>query len=824
MIKFCISRGWLLVFILLAAWPILLPAQTSRTVAKVGVEHVGPPAASDELIKSNIRVKPGDAYLRARVDDDVRNLYGTGFFSNIQVTETNSAEGVTVTYVLQGKPLLTDIKFSGNNKFSRSKLLKKITSKVGQPKDERKLFTDSQEIQKAYQKVGYQKTTVEPKVVTDERAGRASVTFEIKESPKIRVVDVVFEGASAFSQKKLRKEIKTRRHWMFSWLTSGGVFKDDQFEEDKDKLVEFYQDKGYIDFEITDVKFEYSTPTKLLLRFVISEGRQYKVGAIDFKGNNLFTAAQITVPPNSRDGKGSRLKMTVGKTFTPTGLNKDVEAVRDYYGARGYIDARVVAVKNANIATGTMDLVYQIDEGEKAYIEKIEIKGNTKTKDKVIRRELAVTPGEVYDMVRVKLSKARLEGLNYFEKVDTQSDDTDVPNRKNLVVGVEEKNTGNLTVGAGLSSVDSIVGFIEVSQGNFDLFKPPTFTGGGQKFRLRAQVGTERQDYQISFVEPWFLDRKLSLGVDLYYRDLDFLSDLYSQTQVGGSLSLTRALWSDFVIGRASYTLESIGLHFADGLHSDTQVIPVAAQTNVVNGTNVVIPAHSFTNYPNVSKSLYDERGTRLVSKLGLALAYDTRNHALLPSRGTRIELNSELAGGVLGGDSDFYKLELRTAWYHPGFFDRHIVEVIGRTGVVAPYGDSTRVPLFDRWFLGGAYTLRGYKFRAVGPRDTFGEPTGGGTYVFGSLEYSLPLMPAAETDKGIDRLRFAVFYDIGNVYQNAWDYSHIGNYLDNWGIGLRLNLPIGPLKLDYGLPITHDRNNGGSGRFQFGVGYNREF
>ena len=795
MIKSCISRSWLLFFLLVVAWPNPLLAQLTRTVAKVDVEHVGPPAASDELIKSNIRVKPGDAYLRARIDDDIRNLYGTGFFSNIQVTETITPEGVKLTYVLQGKPLLTDIKFSGNNKFSRAKLLKKITSKVGQPKDERKLFTDSQEIQKAYQKVGYQKTTVEPKVVTDERAGRATVTFEIKESPKIRVVDVIFEGANAFTHRKLRKEIKTRRHWMFSWMTGGGVFKDDQFDEDKDKLVEFYQEKGYIDFEIKDIKFEYSTPTKLVLRFVLIEGRQYKVGAIDFKGNKLFTTEQIQVPANSRDGKGNRLKMTVGKTFTPSGLNKDVDVVKDFYGARGYIDTRVSAIKNANIATGTMDLVYQIDEGEKVYIEKIEIKGNTKTKDKVIRRELAVTPGEVYDMVRVKLSKARLEGLSYFEKVDTQADDTDVPNRKNLVVGVEEKNTGNLTIGAGISSVDSVVGFIEVSQGNFDLFKPPTFTGGGQKFRLRAQVGTQRQDYQMSFVEPWFLNRKLSLGVDLYYRDLDFLSDLYSQTQLGGSVSLTRALWSDFVIGRASYTLESIGLHFNDGLHPDKQVIPIGARTNVVNGTNVVIPAHSFTNYPNVSQSLFDERGTRLVSKVGMALAYDNRNHALLPSRGARIELNTEVAGGPLGGDTDFYKIELRTAWYHPGFFKRHIVELIGRTGVVDDYGNSTRVPLFDRWFLGGAYTLRGYKFRAVGPRDAFGEPTGGGTYVFGSMEYSLPLMPSAETDKGIDRLRFAVFYDIGNVYKDPYDFD-FSEYADNWGMGVRLNIPrLGPIR-----------------------------
>src|SRR5206468_3912786 len=203
----------------------------------------------------------------------------------------------------------------------------------------------------------------------------------------------------------------------------------------------------------------------------------------------------------------------------------DLQAIEDFYGSKGYIDVRVAADKNPNTEKGTMDLVYQIlneDKG-KSYIEKIEIRGNTKTKDRVIRRELAVSPGEVFDMVRVKVSKQRLEGLQYFEKVDARAEPSDIsPNRKNLVIGVDEKNTGNLTMGAGFSSVDSIVGFVELSQGNFDLFHPPTFTGGGQKFRLRVQIGTERQDYIVSFIEPWFLGRKLSFGTELYYRDLNF--------------------------------------------------------------------------------------------------------------------------------------------------------------------------------------------------------------------------------------------------------------------------------------------------------------
>src|SRR5258708_2983100 len=211
-----------------------------------------------------------------------------------------------------------------------------------------------------------------------------------------------------------------------------------------------------------------------------------------------------------------------------------------------------------------MDLEVQVDEGQKSYIEQIEIKGNAKTKDTVIRGEMAGSPGEVFDMVRVKVSKHRLEGLQYFEKVDTRSEATEVPNRKNLVVGVDEKSTGNLTAGAGFSSVDSLVGFAEMYQGNFDLFHPPTFTGGGQKFRLRVQLGTQRQDYLASFVEPWFLGRKLALGVDLYHRDLNFQSvgSLYDELRTGAKFSLTRALGKENLIGSVSYTIEDVGIIF----------------------------------------------------------------------------------------------------------------------------------------------------------------------------------------------------------------------------------------------------------------------
>jgi outer membrane protein insertion porin family len=789
-------------------------------VASITIQHIGPGQASDEFIRANIRVKVGDPYRTAAVDDDVHSLYATGLFYNIRITDQITNDGVALTYIVQYKPKLTQIKFEGNQKYKDSKLRKKLTSKVGAPLDERKLFTDCQEIQKLYQKKGYPGTRVKYVVNIDENAGRGTATFVVTESPKIRIEDVEFVGARAFTERKLRHVIKTRRHWMFSWITGSGVFKDEQFEDDKDTLAEFYRSHGYIDFEIKDVQFEHPTAKRMVIRFILYEGRQYKVGAVTFTGNKLFDTAQIAAGLRALQPGGTikkpklgpnGLTMDVGDVFTPEGLGADQKQVQDFYGSRGYIDVmvpRTLSVERIpNTDTGTMDLDFKIDEGQKSYIERIEIRGNTKTKDRVIRRELAVAPGEVFDMVRVQLSKERLQGLDYFSKVDTRPESTDVPGRKNLIIGVEEKNTGNLSVGAAFSSIDALVGFVEVKQGNFDLFHPPTFTGGGQKLRLRAQLGTQRQDYELEFIEPWFLQRKLKLDVNLFYRDLNFLSveNLYHEVDGGVSLGLTRALGSDFLIGGIGYSLQNIGILFYD-----------LSTGSTTTGT----PGQIYPGIPvNVPQALLDEAGYSLVSSFNASIAYDTRHGVQLPDRGQRTELLAELAG-PFGGSKDYYKLELKTHWFFKGLFTGHVLELLGGTGVADSYGSSTSVPFYERYYLGGITSLRGYRFHDISPRqpDSPGfhsnEPIGGDTYWFGSAEYSVPIIP---------QLRIAAFYDIGFVELDPYTYS-ASEYDSNWGLGLRLNLPIGPLRLDYGIPIHHDQYNSGSGKFQFSAGYTRPF
>jgi outer membrane protein insertion porin family len=793
-------------------------AQTAGLkIDRVDVKFVGPASVSEEFIRSNLKLKAGASYLPGLTQEDVHTLYGTGQFYNIHVQVDQADDGgVVLTYVVQVRPRITEIRFEGNKKLSDSKLKKKVTFKVGEALDEQKVFTDVQEIKSLYEKNGLADTQVKYILNIEELTGHGIVTFHIEESQKVKITDVEFLGATDFKQSQLRSELKTRKRWMFSWLTGSGYFEQDEFDGDRGRLEDFYRNHGYLDFEIKDVKLDRPSTNTMNVKFYVSEGRQYRVGDVKITGSKIFTDAEIVSGLHGvHDFEHSKAKLGVhglpmdsGDVFKPDGLAKDTELIEDFYGSKGYIDVaqgQALHVNRApNVDTGTMDLEFILDDSEKAHVQKIEIRGNLKTKDKVIRRELAISPGEVLDMVRVKISKQRLEGLDFFDKVDLRPEPIDppTPGEKNLIVNVEEKNTGNFTIGAGFSSIDQLVGYAEVSQENFDLMHPPYFTGGGQKIRLRVQLGTVRQDYELSFVEPWFLDRKLSLGIDLYRHELDFESpnSIYDKSRTGARISLTRALGSDFLIGSASYTVEQVGISLNNNWHG-----------NLPNGKT-----------RNVPLAILNEVGDQFYQRIGGSLAYDTRNSVQLPNHGQR----SELSGEFSAGDKTFYKLELTSSWYFPGFAKGHVIEIGGRAGAANSFG-SGDVPFYDRFYLGGLYSLRGFQYRNVAPREPFNanapgvpnEPIGGDTYWFGSLEYSIPIF---EQDNGVG-LRFALFYDIGAV--NAASYSFSGSFDDNWGIGIRLNIPhLGPLRLDYGIPITTDKYNNSNGQFQFGVGWSRPF
>jgi outer membrane protein insertion porin family len=378
--------------------------------------------------------------------------------------------------------------------------------------------------------------------------------------------------------------------------------------------------------------------------------------------------------------------------------------------------------------------------------------------------------------------------------------------------------------------VESLVGFVQVSQENFDLFNPPSFTGAGQQFNLKIQLGSLDQEYDLGFVEPWFLNKKLALGVDLYRDDWNFESanNIYDESRTGIRLSLTRALWSDFFRGSIFYNLEDVGIDLNGGWHGN-QGTEQGGNGNNGPGSD---GGGDSQNNANVSPAIMQQVGDHLFNRFGGSLTYDTRNSLTLPNWGQLTELDPVLSVG----DQTFYKIELKTAWFFPSplaklspsFFSGHVIEVDGHIGTAKGISGGD-VPFYDRYFLGGIYDLRGFKYRNIGPREVnpnpggpgsyFSDPVGGDSFWYSTVEYSLPIF---EQPGGVG-LRFAVFYDVGSV--GTGPYSFSGNFDDDAGIGLRLNIPkLGPLRLDYGIPITHDQFNGSSGQFQFSAGYQHPF
>ena len=444
-----------------------------------------------------------------------------------------------------------------------------------------------------------------------------------------------------------------------------------------------------------------------------------------------------------------------------------------------------------------VNITYRIDEGVQSYVNLINVQGNTKTKDKVIRRELAVQPGGIFDTTLVDVSKTRLQNLNYFSKVDMAPQDTLVPGRKDLDVIVEEKKTGSFNFGAGFSSIDSLVGFAELQQSDFDLFNWPYFTGAGQRFRIRAQYGLQRQDFTMSLTEPWFMGYKVSVGGEFYYHAATFLSTVYSQSNLGGALQARKAL-TPFTALRGEYRLENIRIYNLTGNYG--QAI-----------------ADAGANSPYTKSAIL------------LGLDYDNRDSLLLSHRGQSVNLSGVIAGGGLGGSVQDYGLNLEAKKFFPLPKDC-ILLTKGAIGFMNPWGSGTKgtlngqPPIFDELYLGGANDMRGFAYRQVGPKDQYGNPVGGSTSVYGTGEFTFPIIP---------RLRGAIFTDWGYVDANSWAFGPeqvttfangerytSGGLNGDVGIGARIELPIGPIRIDWGYPVMSDQWNKSNGQFNFNVGY----
>ena len=729
-------------------------------VAEVAV--VGNRTVSETVILSKLSTKPGSPFSQPEIDKDIKTLFELGFFKNVSVDVEKGSQGTVVRFIVAERPSIKEIVIEGCQRNIAKKVRSLLTIKEGEILEEKKLAQDLIKVSEYYEKKGFELFEVTHAVKEDPITGKAIVVITVTEGDKVRLDKVVFQGNTFFSSKQLLKCMKTRPRG----LLSRGIFKEDNFEIDLDRIVECYRNKGYADARVKNIDKQYSDDKKkLFITIDIEEGDQYHLGLISVKGMTVFTEAQLlAVCACKKDD-----------LFVASKLRKDVAAMRDLYAEKGYIDLQLRVNSMYNKETNAIDVEYDIVENQVSYLNRIDIVGNTRTKDIVIRRELAVSPGELFDTVKVRRSRERLENLGFFKRVEASVIPTDDEARKDLIIEVEEKKTNDLGFGVGYSSIDEFIGFVEVAMNNFDYKNFPYFTGDGQKLRVRAELGKKRRDYILSFTEPWFLERKLSFGFDLYSKERKSISDEYDQTRRGIVLRMGKSL-AEYWQGKIAYKIEN------------------------VNIKNVKDTA---------SNLIKEEEGKKHVSSITLEIIRDTRNSYVLPSSGSKIDFSTELAG--LGGDVYFSKNILSGSYYFPGFWEEHIISLWGEVGVVKPYGKSDRVPIFDRFFLGGANTVRGFKYREVGPRDDQDEPIGGEFSLVSSLEYTFPLF---------SHVRGALFFDIGNVYKETSDIE-LGELSGAVGPGLRIDLPIGPIKLDYGFVVITDKNTKGEkGRFSFSMGY----
>ena len=724
------------------------------------VEVDGNKVVSTATILAKIKTRPGDRTTRSAVNEDIKRLYGIGFFTDVSADLRPYKEGNLVRFIVRERPLVVGIVLTGNLHFREAKLREEMKTKEQELLDRRQLKEDLERIKQLYRTKGFHLAEVTQEVKVEEATNRASVFIAIQEGGKIRVRRIQCAGNEHVSDRRLRRAMATKQG---GWLT-GGYFRPEVLDEDVERVKNLYQVEGYSDVQVhASTDFD-EKKRWLIVTVTISEGTRYLVGQIHLVGAQQLSVSELT----------NRLKLSAGEPFSQERLSQDGASLLSAYFAKGYMAASVEPSTALNPSTGRVDLTYSITEGSIAYVGEIIVRGNTKTRDLVIRRELRISPGERFDGEKLRRSKERLYNLGYFEEVALETTASDRPERRNLVVTVKEAKTGELSFGGGFSSIDKIIGFAEISQRNFDLFNWPTFVGGGQEIKFRAQVGTRRRDFELSFTEPWVFNRPYLFGFDAY--------NLTRTRGEGYSFNLTRS-GGDLRLGKSIGDYTKVDLTYRAEKDHVSDVTETAAQ------------------------SLKDEQGSNTLTSVRLGATRDTRDNVFNPKGGYLVASGIETASSLLGGNRDFWKWTGAGSVFLQPFIQDQVLEFHLTLGLANEFGDSNAVPIFERFFAGGADSIRGYRERRVGPKDPFTrDPIGGESMAVFNAEYTVPFL---------DFLKGAAFFDTGNVYTKVSDFAREG-FKSGAGAGVRIKTPFGPVKLDYGWPINPDSGEKRTGRLHF--------
>ncbi len=757
-----------------------------KIISSITVKFIGAATVDENRILNNMTLRKGQAFSLEAQQQDTINLRENRIVEFVDIVPQVRGNNVDVVVTAMATGVLGEIAFEGATRFDTGELKKEVKAELGQPLDEEKLLEGKFNIEELYRDKGFNEASVSYRMEADPESGYSRVIYGIVEGQSNRMRKIFFYGNTLLSAKELRKLMKTKQRGIWSRITGANKIDSYMLEEDKELITRRLQDLGHMDARVARHELrrveEGSDFVDLLL--YIEEGLKYSVTDVRIGGTQKFSNADLA----------SEVKMKSGDAFSATAIQADAQRLEDFYGRQGYADARV-NTRIDSVGGQEVRISHFIREGEISHIRKINIAGMEYTKDEVVRRELLVQPGEVFNTVKLRQSKQALVNTRYFSDegggVDISPEDTGIPGQKDINVNLAEGKTGQFQVGAAFTSVENVFAYLSFTESNFDIMDwsrlPPR--GDGQKFQFNLKLGSTTKDFLLGFTDPWFLGKRLSLGGEVFWNERNYLSSEYSQRMAGGAVKLRRPINRNTRL-TLEYRLQEVQIYDLDSNRLVDRDGDGLRETFV----------------RGVSPEIAAEEGTFMESKFTLELLQDTRDSNLLPRTGHRISLSSSVSGGFLGGEVDTYNLSAAFTQHVSLPFDT-IFTFHSEVNIADSWSNSDRVPIFNRHFLGGAYNLRGFDFRDVGPADEEEEALGGNTSAFISGEYSFPIM---------ERLRGSLFGDAGIVNADAYDFSTT-DYVADLGLGIRLEIPgFGPMRLDYAFPMVKEERHSSGAKFNF--------
>lgn len=778
---------WLWTFFLLV-WSLVLPAQENTEevdpygpwmicdVAVDGLKNI-----SKRTVTKAAHSKKGELYERYTVNEDILDISSLGNFDSVQV-DISRSKGARqdelgqdypchrLTYIVEEKPIFDRITYQGRKKLGKSAITGAMTLKLKDPFNEGKLMGDMERIKAKYAEKGYISAQVNYEVIPDEKTNTVTVNLIIDEGPRVRVAALHLNGLSDSATLPAEKIIKKASN------RTGKVFKPQNLQRDWVKMVLYGRNEGFSEFNLSEPKIDVNQEqTEVTLSYDVTEGEKVNFGTVSFDGNNVFTPEELQEHVYIREGK----------LYNQKDFDDTVIAIQQQYANKGYLQVRVEPQKT--IENGQLNINYDISEGNVFYIDNIDVTGYENTKKYVFTREISVKPGDLYDSEKIQRSQTKILNLGFINDVQIDIQPTADPQKVDLGFNVVEGRPGMFTAGLAMSSLDGLYG--EVSINHMNLF------GRAQRLSLRTLFGEEILDYTVSWSTPWIYDKPISLGADLFntrrYRSFADENQAYTEKRVGGRLRVGPRFNDDIYQLSFGYSFENIDIYDIDERFTEPNAQP---------GDDNYLP-----------------KGDQYMSTFSADIAVDTRDNIWDPTSGWRNSLGVSLAGGPIGGDLDLWYLNARSIFNHTVLNiggNYPIVFVLSnKIGSVRAYGRTKEVPPYEKFFLGGADTVRGYERAGeVGPQY------GGTTYYVMNAELRFPLAREGRRTMA----QFALFADIGNSWNHFDDVDFSFGPEDSQfkagvGVGLRFTTPSLPIRIDWGYGLNHKSNEDRS-HFYFNI------